>query len=338
MRLHLIAPFDRQLRADQPWLATASLARSFSALMQAQGFEVVEYSNGSDSAARTKVTILADGEYADLFPTGQGTTGMAGYAEFDRRLTSEVQSRAVTGDVVCYTLGGVHEDLSMALPLAHHVEIAVGYDRTPVADLLRVYPSRAWQHYQLGKHTHPLLMSAGDVGCVIPHWVSPQEFRFDDEDADEGYALFMGRMEPGKLGILQQLRDARPGFEWRIASHVAGEERRRLLARARVIVCPTGYVEPFGLVAVESGMCGTRVIVPDLGAYQETVDHARLGWRVRGGLTEWLAALDMAMESPCANRNEIRDDRVARYSPSVIGPMYADLFRSLRVAADRTSV
>ena len=42
---------------------------------------------------------------------------------------------------------------------------------------------------------------------------------------------------------------------------------------------PTDYIEPFGGVNVESQMCGTPVVTTDFGAFPETVEHGKTGFR-----------------------------------------------------------
>ncbi|MCK5385627.1 MAG: glycosyltransferase [Gammaproteobacteria bacterium] len=52
---------------------------------------------------------------------------------------------------------------------------------------------------------------------------------------------------------------------------VSHEKKVELMQNAAMTVLPVSFNEPFGLVAVESMLCGTPVIALDMGAYKETV-------------------------------------------------------------------
>jgi glycosyltransferase involved in cell wall biosynthesis len=56
-------------------------------------------------------------------------------------------------------------------------------------------------------------------------------------------------------------------------------ERNEWVSKASAIICPTLYLEPFGSMAVEAQFCGTPVISTDFGAFVETVEQGRTGYR-----------------------------------------------------------
>jgi glycosyltransferase involved in cell wall biosynthesis len=64
-------------------------------------------------------------------------------------------------------------------------------------------------------------------------------------------------------------------------SCIGAEERAREMGQAKAVFVPSEYSEPFGNLAVEAHMCGTPVITTDWGAFPETVEHGRTGWRCR---------------------------------------------------------
>ena len=71
---------------------------------------------------------------------------------------------------------------------------------------------------------------------------------------------------------------------------VTGDTKLELFKKAKAILVPTQYVEPFGIVVIEAMMSGTPVISSDFGAFVETVDHGKTGYRCRT-LGDYLAAI-----------------------------------------------
>jgi glycosyltransferase involved in cell wall biosynthesis len=53
------------------------------------------------------------------------------------------------------------------------------------------------------------------------------------------------------------------------------------MGKARAILAPSRYLEPFGGVAVEAQLMGTPVISSDWGGFSETVEHGKTGFRCR---------------------------------------------------------
>jgi glycosyltransferase involved in cell wall biosynthesis len=60
---------------------------------------------------------------------------------------------------------------------------------------------------------------------------------------------------------------------------VSNAEKRRLMRKARAVLCPTLFIEPFNAVAVEAQLLGAPVICPDYGGFVETVVDGGSGFR-----------------------------------------------------------
>lgn len=76
----------------------------------------------------------------------------------------------------------------------------------------------------------------------------------------------------------------RSGLESRIrfAGHVVGEDKRRVLEDARILILPS-EAEPFGLVILEAWSAGLAVVAADTGGIPEVIEHERTGILVRVG-------------------------------------------------------
>ncbi len=126
--------------------------------------------------------------------------------------------------------------------------------------------------------------------------------------AKEDYALFAGRLAPYKgadiavdvarragLRLVVAGRAAEPAerrfFEQRLRPLLDGDGAEyvgelddatlaELMARARMVLCPMRWPEPFGLVMVEAAAAGTPVVALRAGATPEVVEHGVSGFVV----------------------------------------------------------
>ena len=161
--------------------------------------------------------------------------------------------------------------------------------------------ARLYKHFiTLTEHMHGKLSSANPLAsyAVIPNGVDREAL--ETEMRDEGYVLFLGRIDIHQKGLdllLQAFRRIHsrtrstlvvagggpdvPRFVRlieshglagvvRVIGHVAGRDRFDLLAGARLTCVPSRY-ETFGMVALESLACGTPVIGFDIDCLREVV-------------------------------------------------------------------
>ena len=241
-----------------------------------------------------------------MFDSGKGwTVADEAWTEFKMRaaLELELRIRHTVPSVVLCSIGWAFEDWMARLSEKKHlvVEPMIGYGKTSAP--FRVFTSKAWRHYTMAedvanKRVNPGSPSKGDA--VIPYPLDMDLFEFQQEKGD--YALFIGRVIPAK-GVLfaasackkagipikvvgqlppepdganmrKQLDDL--GAEWQ--QSVGPKERSNIIGKARMMVVPTIYCEPFGLVAAQAAACGTPCAVTTYGGLSETVVHGYTGY------------------------------------------------------------
>jgi glycosyltransferase involved in cell wall biosynthesis len=142
--------------------------------------------------------------------------------------------------------------------------------------------------------------------------------------AGEGkYALFVGRLEPEKgiPTLLEAWKDLAgriplkivgdgslatkvdsatrqlPGVEW--LPNVPRERIQELMKAAQVLVFPSVWYEPFGLVIIEAFAAGLPVIASNIGSASVLVEHQRSGLHVGpGNVKELEAQVSWALAHP----------------------------------------
>jgi glycosyltransferase involved in cell wall biosynthesis len=190
----------------------------------------------------------------------------------------------------------------------------------------------------------PSLPWVGTVHNATPADAYPFESTKDD------FCLFLGRMSPEKAPDLairaaraagrrilvagkctepveREFFDARvrpllgPDAEW--VGEADTEQKADLLSRARCLVFPVQWNEPFGLVMLEAMACGTPVVALRAGAVPEVVDHG-----VTGFVCDQVAELPEAIErvdelEPKACRQRVVD----HFDVAQMVERYEEVFR-----------
>ena len=178
------------------------------------------------------------------------------------------------------------------------------------------------------RHTAaPELPWVGRVHNAVP--VATFPYRQDKQD----FCLFLGRMSPDKapdlaiqaahaagLPIVVAAKCNEPPercyFQQRVRPLLGphdtwfGEadagEKCELLSRARCLVFPIQWDEPFGLVMVEAMACGTPVVALRRGSVPEVVEDGVTGWICRqpDQLARGIARADRIDPAACRRRAE----------------------------------
>ncbi len=188
---------------------------------------------------------------------------------------------------------------------------------------------------------------------VIHHGIPLQNYRFSAEKED--YVAFLGRMAPCKGPHLAIEAARRAGIRLKLAGEVQptfkdywerqvrplidgdsieyiGEAdsalKNDLLSRARALLFPIQWKEPFGLVMIEAMACGTPVLAFDGGSVAEIVCDGVNGWICRdvAEMAERAAASGI---DPAA----CRDFVAARFSVAAMTDRYIELYERVLVGA-----
>lgn len=106
------------------------------------------------------------------------------------------------------------------------------------------------------------------------------------------------------------------------------QEKRELCARARALVFPIQWEEPFGMVMLEALACGTPVVATDRGSVAEIVEDGVTGIVVPAdaGVDELARALrDAVTIDPARCRASVRE----RFTPERMADGYGAVYRSV---------
>jgi glycosyltransferase involved in cell wall biosynthesis len=189
---------------------------------------------------------------------------------------------------------------------------------------------------------------------VVHHGLDPDDFPFVAEPED--YVAFIGRFAPTKgphlaidaareAGIAIRLagrphkgegeayhasqmvpRLELPGVDW--VDELGGDAKLAHLGRARVMLFPICWEEPFGLVMIEAMLSGTPVVAFARGSAPEVIEHGVTGFCVRD-VAEMAAAIPRAA---ALDRRHVRDRARERFSTE---RMVRDYVRVYEAAAKR---
>lgn len=218
-------------------------------------------------------------------------------ADYNIAAGKAIASSKQPGDMIMCFHGWENREAANLNKDLHIVEPSIGYDPKAIFAPYRVFTSYAQMHMFYG--ARDMLMTPSWFDTVIPNAFSPEEFTFEEHKDD--YVLIFGRVIENKgLHIAIQATEcsgdklivAGPGsleeLGYRtLPSHVSyvgvadAEQRRRLMSKAKAIIGPTYYVEPFGNMVVEGYFSGTPAITSDWGGFTDTVLQGQTGFRCR---------------------------------------------------------
>ncbi|GAA0892731.1 glycosyltransferase family 4 protein [Fulvivirga kasyanovii] len=187
------------------------------------------------------------------------------------------------------------------------------------------------------------------IGTVY-HGLPLDLYRKGEGDGD--YVAFIGRISPEKRPdrAIQIAKEA--GIKIKIAAKIdtadedyyqrmikqlmeqphvefigeIGEDRKgEFLGKAKALLFPIDWPEPFGMVMIEAMACGTPVIAYNHGSVPEVIDKGESGFIV-DNVAESVRALE---NIDLIDRNKVRETFEKRFSTGVMARNYMELYQSL---------
>lgn len=147
--------------------------------------------------------------------------------------------------------------------------------------------------------------------------------------------MVMKVIEPDEVRHFEEV--VRPGFDGvdvDLHTEITNEDKADLMGRARCVLFPIRWPEPFGLVPAEAMACGTPVVAFAEGAVPEVVAAGRTGRVVPpGDLDAFCAAIDEAAGLDPWECRRVVEDRFGR-ERMVAG--YLDIYDRVAATSDPT--
>jgi glycosyltransferase involved in cell wall biosynthesis len=311
--------------------------------------------------------LVQAGHEVTLFATGDSRTPATLRALYPRAVwpvdpMTEVNHAAwACAEIACGRWDVVHAHQPVAVPLSRLLPAPLVYtihhDRQErYSTLYRAHPEV--QYVAISARQRDLETPLPHVS-VIHHGIDPARFPFVARPAE--YVAFIGRFAPVKAPhlaieaarragvpirlagrphagegesyhgteILPRLRP--PDVEW--VGEVGGADKAAFLGKARAMLLPLCWEEPFGLVTVEAMLCGTPVIAFRRGAACEIVDDGVTGFLVRD-TDEMAEAIAPAV---ALDRARCRARALARFGAERMVADYLGLYDEVRARAAHLS-
>lgn len=323
MRFHLPALPEQPVTKANATCAFTQKVRKFAEMMVPRGHEVIVYGDPEHDSM--------PGGYVACYERNGGPPPFEPqlWEPYNDAALRAILERAEPEDFLGLMGGRCQESLT-DLPMIA-CEYGIGYGGSFAS--FRVFESYAWMHTTYGQQRGTDTANGSFYDAVINAYFEPEDFPYRENPDD--YLLYVGRLEERK-GVQVACEVAR---RMRLPLLLAGAGpyeptygvqmgvvnpavRGELMSRARALLAPTIYIEPFGCVAVEAQLCGTPAITTDWGAFVETVQP---DLRCRT-LAEFCDAVERSGD---VDRPALREHAQTTWSLEAIAPQYERYFERL---------
>ncbi|MCL6524969.1 MAG: glycosyltransferase family 4 protein [Thermoflavifilum sp.] len=260
---------------------------------------------------------------------------------------ADVAARAHEFDILHFHTDYLHFPLS---DLLHRPHVTTLHGRLDLPDLPFVY--RRFSHQPVisisfaQRQPLPFARWVGNVYHGLPRHL------YHLGKGDGGYVAFIGRISPEKRADLAIEIAQKAGYPIYIAAkvdkadeayfaahirhlfdlphvHYIGEigdrEKDDFLGKAKALLFPIDWPEPFGMVMIEAMACGTPVIAFNRGSVPEVIDHGVTGFIVNH-VQEAVGALKKIDD---LDRKRIRQVFETRFTAEVMADNYLHIYHQL---------
>jgi len=261
---------------------------------------------------------------------------------YNNRAGQEIAQRKQPGDIIVCMYGIENKEAAEFNSDLKIVEPGIGYTIDAVFAPYRIFVSYAQMHMYYGNKG--MVQNPSWFDAVIPNGITASEFDYTEEKDD--YFLYFGRVIASKgvdiaiqateatgkkliiagLGSLKELGYHTVPDHVKIAGPCNAGQRRQLMSRAKAILGPTYYVEPFGNMIAEGYMSGTPAITTDWGGFTETVVQGVTGYRCR----EFKEFVDAIKNIDKINPQACRDRAMTYYEDSVVHRQIDQYFKKIQ--------
>jgi glycosyltransferase involved in cell wall biosynthesis len=304
-----------------------------------QGHDVVLFASGDSKTSASLVTHLNEALRLNkdvMDPLAHHIVQMQDVAE-----------RAEGFDILHFHTDYLHFPFSSLL---NKPSVTTLHGRLDIPDLQYVYKKF---------RKHPLISISNAQRTPLPHinWIGtvyhglPIDL-YKKGNGDGDYVAFIGRISPEKRPDRAIEIAGKAGIKIKIAAKVdkadqkyyeniikplmeqphvefigeIGEERKGdFLGKAKALLFPIDWPEPFGMVMIEAMACGTPVIAFNQGSVSEIIDSGESGLIV-DNIDEAVRALE---NIDLLSRDQVRETFEQRFTAKIMAQNYLKLFELL---------
>jgi len=262
-------------------------------------------------------------------------------------MLDHVFARADEFDVIHWHIDSLHYPLAQrcATPC-----VTTMHGRLDLPDLLPLHKQfQALPLVSISDSQRTPLAKANWCGTVY-HGLPLSLYRFHEPPQD--YFAFVGRISPEKrvdraieiaiacdtpLRIAAKVdaadqayfeRDIRPLLDHPLiefVGEIGDAQKNDFIGRAKALLFPVDWPEPFGLVMIESLACGTPVIAYECGSVPEVLKHGVTGFIVHDQAEAIAAARDIGR----IDRRRCREVFERRFSAATMAQRYVQVYQAL---------
>ena len=339
MRFHVLSLPHTAINKNYCGCAFTQKVLTLCQMLHMYGQEVICYGNeGSRVDCSEFVQILSKDKVLEPSRALEYSDNKENEALFNSTIISEIKERKQKHDfLLCpwpanKVIADVFKDMIV-------VESGIGYPGGHFAPF-KIFESYAVLHAYYGLPAVAYASKFEWYAHVIPNAYDPADFTLSKDKED--YALFLGARHGGHSKGLNVAIDVckAVGLKLKIAGPDSGvnippevehlglldvERRRHYLSKAKCLLAPSLFLEPFCGAQVEAYFSGTPVISTDWGAFVEYNLHGETGFRCRthGEFIDSINSLDEIDSNYC------HDYAQAIFSIDAVGQKYINYFESV---------